>query len=88
MSQQSPEEPMSVTQEEVSSAEAAEQALLKDAQVQHLMRRVVVLRVRNTRLEEEIRELRDRVAMLEVPDAPPEGDDTNAETALNKAAED
>lgn len=55
-----------VSQEEISLAEAQEQAQLNAVQNTHLKRRVVVLRLQNNRLQAEVERLRDQSPKDEV----------------------
>lgn len=54
-----------VSKEEISLAEAQEQAELNAAQNAHLKRRVVVLRLQNNRLATEVRQLKAELERLQ-----------------------
>jgi hypothetical protein len=71
MTQNAPEQSTTYTQEEVSSAESAEQAALSKAQNQYLTQRVVVLRAQLDRAKRDIEALRNALSAIEVPDAEP-----------------
>lgn len=53
MSESASEKNNAFTQDEVTDAEFTEQSALNDSQKTYLMRRVVILRVSNTRLQKE-----------------------------------
>lgn len=67
MSESAPEqEQVSYSQEEVSTAELQEQAVLNEAQKTFLVRRVVLQRVENTRLKAELAEAQHLRAVAEM----------------------
>lgn len=71
MSDSVPEQNNNVSQEEVSLAEAAEQAALNDSQKSYLLKRVVLLRVQNNRLQADL-----QAALQELEQLRPAPEDT------------